>query len=184
MEHPSFEDVKMVDRHLSEIRMEYFIHENLFTFQWWLLVILMLLPWAIFFYLVNRKSLIEILFYGSLISSLTVLLDDIGVELQLWSYKYQFVKLIPRLNPVDYCILPVFYMLIYQYFRSWKSFISAMIIFSAFASFIAEPLFIWLDIYIPTKWEHWYSFPCYILLGIFVKALLQLLLHTERCNQS
>ncbi|MBM6618714.1 CBO0543 family protein [Bacillus suaedaesalsae] len=184
MKHPSFEDVKMVDRHLAELRMEYFIHEILFTFQWWLLALFIVLPWIIFFLLVKRKAMIETLLYGSIISMLAVFLDDLGVELQLWSYKYQFFKLIPRLNPVDYCILPVFYMLIYQTFRTWKSFVIAMTLFSAVASFIAEPIFIWLDIYLPNKWEHWYSFPCYILLGLFVKAVLQILLRIERRNQS
>lgn len=184
MKHPTFEDVKMVDRHLAEIRVEYFVHENLFTFQWWLLGTLMILPWVAFYFLVKKQSLIETLLFGAFISTLAVFLDDLGVELQLWSYKYQFFKLIPRLNPVDYSILPVFYMIIYQKFRSWKGYIIAISLFAAFASFIAEPIFIGLDIYKPYKWEHWYSFPGYILLGSLVKAIVEILIKIQRRDQS
>jgi hypothetical protein len=175
MNHPSFEDVKLVDRHLADLRYDYYIHENLFTFQWWFLTILMVIPWILFILLVKKEYLIETLLFGSIISMITVFLDDLGVELQFWAYKYQFLKLIPRLNPVDYCILPVFYMLIYQYFREWKPYFIAVTLFSLFASFIAEPLFVWLDIYQMYNWQHYYSLPLYIIIPILVKRIMTLL---------
>lgn len=54
--------------------------------------------------------------------------------------------------------MPIIYMLIYQCFKTWTSFLIAAIVNAFVFSFILEPLFLWLHIYEPYLWKYTYSF--------------------------
>ena len=43
-----------------------------------------------------------------------------------------------------------------------------------------ESIFKWLGIYKVLKWEHIYSVPFYIMIGVFVKIVLQKLISIEK----
>ncbi|PWW02811.1 hypothetical protein DFQ01_10888 [Paenibacillus cellulosilyticus] len=177
---PTFDEIKKVDHELSELRKQYFYHHDLFSFQWWLLLVIAVIPWIIWCRLVDKSKLREILLFGSIISIIVVLLDDTGGELGLWSYPYQLIRLMPRLHPVDFAVLPVCHMLIYQYFRSWKSFVIANVMMSAVFSFVAEPLLVWLHIYDLDKWKYIYSFPVYIAKALLVKWIVEMIIRKSK----
>jgi hypothetical protein len=157
---------------LKDLRNDYWLNEVVFSFNWWFLFFITFVPWFIWWKLVDRKRLIEYTLYGSLIATFSILLDDIGSYFLLWIYQYQLVPISPRLNPIDLSVMPVTYMLVYQYFKTWKSFFIAQTILAFGAAFIAEPLFIWMDIYKPLNWEFIYSFIIYIILGVSTKWLV------------
>ncbi|MBD3919180.1 hypothetical protein H8B09_10475 [Paenibacillus sp. PR3] len=176
----TFEEIKKVDHQLSEMRKHYFYEHDLFKYQWWLLLVLAIVPWIIWAKLVDKSRLREILLYGSIISIIVVLLDDTGGELGLWSYPYQLIRLAPRLHPVDFAVLPVCHMLVYQYFRSWRSFVIANVIMSLVFSFIAEPLLVWLHIYDLDNWKYIYSFPLYIAKAMLVKWIVEIIIRRSK----
>ncbi len=151
---------------------EYWLKENFLTWEWWLLVALTIVPWIIWWRFVDRKRIFEILTYGFLVMVVSVFFDAIGVEFDLWDYQYRLIPLFDVM--IVYCIsvMPVIYMLIYQYYNSWKSFIAANIIVSAVFAFISEPLLVKMGIYIMFKWQHYYSFPIYLSIAIFLRYLI------------
>ncbi|MGG3468732.1 CBO0543 family protein [Neobacillus pocheonensis] len=151
----------------------------LFSFNWWVLLILTIVPWLVWWKVVDRKRIVEIFFYGSLVSIHSILLDDIGSYFLLWIYKYQLVPINPRLNPIDLTIMPVTYMFVYQYFNKWKTFLVAQMILALGATFLAEPLFMWMDIYKPLKWKLYYSVPIYFGLGLLNKWFMGKLLKKQ-----
>ncbi|MFV2049648.1 CBO0543 family protein [Metabacillus sp. YM-086] len=108
------------------------------------------------------------------------LLDQIGASLQLWTYPVTTTQL-PRdvFDPADLSILPMFYMVIYQYFPKWKSYILGQIFFAFFAAYIGGNIYQWLGIYKILKWKHIHSVPIYILMGIAVKWILNKLKEIE-----
>lgn len=171
--YPSFEQIKDADRKLSEMRKLYYERHDLFSIQWWLLLALLIVPWIVWWKMVDKSRLKDILLYGLAITIVVVLLDDIGSELGLWSYPHKVTRLIQHLSPIDYSLLPVIQMLIYQYFRSWKSFFAANVILALGAAFIAEPIFVWINIYDMDHWKSIYSFPLYIAKACFVRWLLE-----------
>jgi hypothetical protein len=73
---------------------------------------------------------------------------------------------------VNMAILPVSYMLVYQYVRTWKMYVFVLAVLSIFGATIAEPLFVDLRYYIMMDWEFRYSIPFYIAIGIFAKLLV------------
>lgn len=159
-------------RKLKELRNEHWINEVFLTFNWWFLLFITVIPWLIWWSLVDQKSLFRMICYGALISTFAILLDDIGSYYLLWIYKYQLVPISPRLNPIDLSVMPVTYMLVYQYFRKWKSFVIAQTVLAFGAAFICEPIFIWMDIYHPIQWKLIYSFFIYIGIGVLNKWLV------------
>lgn len=174
------DEIKEVQQQLTDMRSEYWIQHDLFSMQWWLLIILLVLPWFVWWWLVDKTRIKNILLLGFLSSTPIVLLDDIGIQLQLWSYPYQLVKMVPRLNPIDFSVLPVLYMLLYQYFRSWKLYLLGSVIMALSFSYIAEPIFVRLNIYDLDNWKFTYSLPIYIGLAIFIRWIIEGIIKTSK----
>jgi hypothetical protein len=171
--YPSYDEIRKIEYKLTEMKNEYWLHHDLFTFQWWLLLIIFILPWILWWKYVDKNKVKEILLFGCLLMLLVGLMDDIGVNAHLWSYPYNLVQLIPRLAPIDYGILIVIHMTVYQYFPKWKSFIIANIVMAAIFTFLFEPLTVWLGIYKLDNWKYIYSFPIYVSKAVFVKWLVK-----------
>jgi hypothetical protein len=180
MSYPTKEEINKVDNILTDMRIENFIHEDFLSPQWWFLLSLLIIPWIIWWIMVDKSRIKQIWLYGALMSILIIYLDDIGSELNLWNYPIKLINIVPRLNPIDISVLPVMQMLIYQFFPKWKTFIIANIIISLFNSYIAEPFFVKLNIYELTNWKHSYSVPIYILKAIVIKYLLEKVLLKSR----
>jgi len=160
-------------RDLSTIRYQHWHEYELYTLNWWLLIFLALLPWIVWWRLVDKRQIKEYLLVGLLTALMSLIMDYIGGEKLFWVYPVTIYPILPRLIEMDIAILPVFYMLIYQYFTKWKSYVVALIVLCSVLSFIAEPLYSLSGGYQPLVWKYYYSLPIYILMGIFIKWLIQ-----------
>jgi hypothetical protein len=177
---PSQDMIYELESQLTQVRIENWLHQDLFSYQWWLLMAALFIPWLLWGKFVDKKRLIEITLFGAIVVIVTSFLDATLSDLRLWEYNYYIIPLWPRLISADFAIVPITYMFIYQYFQSQKSFLLAMLVVSIFFAFVGEPLLVWLDIYTLHKWEHVYSLPIYIALGALVKFLTQkILAHNE-----
>ncbi len=183
MSYPSLDEIMQVQKMLSQMRYLQWINESLFTYQWWILLITLILPWVIWWLIVDKTRIFQILSLGLMISILAAVLDGIGTELGFWDYPNKLLPILPRLYDVDFGILPVIYMLIYQYYPKWKPFIFTMIIVAFLMAFAAEPLLIWLNIYDTHTWKHIYSFPIYILIGVAFKSLIDYISFKSKANR-
>lgn len=176
--------VRHLEEHLTRVRIENWYNHDLFTYQWWLLAVVLVIPWLIWWKLVDKKRLLEIIVVGAAALIISSYLDAVLSEFGLWSYNFEIVPVWPRLISADFTALPIMYMLIYQYCPRWKSYCRALILSAAAWSFICEPVLEWLGIYHPYAWKHYYSFPIYIAIGLLIKALVQFLLnHQVRCTE-
>jgi len=169
---PTYEEVQRIQSAADEMGRDNWLHKVVFTYQWWILIALTVLPIILWWRLVDRKRLFEIMTYGLLVALVTGFLDAIGVETDAWDYEYDLVPLLDVLIVYDISALPVTYMLIYQYFHAWRAFAIAHIIVSFVFAFVFEPILMWLDIYHPLKWEHIYSFWGYFILAIFLRWIM------------
>lgn len=172
MDFPTFEQVLNAQNIAIQLQIEHWLKYEVYSPQFWLLAGLLIIPWILWFKLVDRKRLMEIIVYGLIISTVVTILDELGCQLNLWEYLYDIEPLFPRLVSINLSVLPIGYMLIYQYFDKWKFFIAASTVLAAFNSFVGEPLMQALKVYVMLNWKHIYSFPIYILLAILFKALL------------
>ena len=170
-----FEEIVRLQSEADQNLRIYWANETVFTLKWWLLVALSMLPPIIWWKLVDRKRLFEIMTYGLLVAVISGLFDAIGVEGDLWEYKYQIIPLLDVFLVYDISVMPITYMLMYQYFKSWKSFIIAHLVLAFVFAFVAEPFLVWLDVYQMYNWKHIYSFPIYFLMAIVLKWVMIIL---------
>ncbi|MFZ5986951.1 MAG: CBO0543 family protein [Bacillota bacterium] len=164
--------IELKKQHMS-LSFEHWISYELLRWQWWLSIVLLVVPLFVWWKLVDKKRILEIAVYGLIVNTAASFLDVIGYEFALWEYPIKVLPNLPKLFPVDFIIIPVSYMLIYQYFPDWKYFIISNTILSAFFSFIAEPLLTVVDIYRLIHWSYLYSFPIYIIISVLCRLIAE-----------
>ncbi|MCQ6281064.1 CBO0543 family protein [Bacillus sp. EB600] len=160
--------------HLRKLWFDYGTQEVVFTYQWWIEIFVFIFSLFLWWRFVDKTRLKEISLVGLITAGIAFILDQIGTSLDFWIYPYTLTPLErDEFAPADLSIIPFIYSMIYQRYSTWKKYIIATIIYAFFASYIGENIFQWLGIYKIKKWNHLYSVPLYILIGIFVKAVLQ-----------
>jgi hypothetical protein len=166
--------LRTVGTHHENVKqdMSHWLNYELFTWNWWILVTLIVFSMIFWVIFVDRKRLLEILLVGTLVGIPTSYLDAIGIDLKFWVYPVQFVPITPRAIPFDIFVVPVAVMFLYQYFNKWKSYITGIFFMALTFSFIGEPLSHALNLVYYIKWNYYYSFLYYLVLGTSVKAIV------------
>ncbi|MGJ9384667.1 CBO0543 family protein [Salipaludibacillus sp. CF4.18] len=165
-------DIIEVKENYTYSQKEHFFENVLFSYQWWILLIITIALWMIWVIVVDRKRIKSILVIGLSASTLALLLDDIGATLGFWVYPYNLYSSLDQLYTVDIAIVPVSYMLLYQYAKSWLAYSIFLILLAFFAVFVAEPAFVKVDIFIPLQWKLWYAGPIYVVIAVVLKWLV------------
>src|SRR5699024_159964 len=116
---------------------DYWVDETLFTLPWWILLISTLIPLIIWLIIVDKKRIFEIVTYGFIITIIAVGSDRMGILFGLWQYKHTLMPLSTVIE-IHVFQMPIIYMMMYQYFRKWKSFLIAATINAFVFAFILE----------------------------------------------
>ena len=169
----TFEELLEAEEYFAEIRINYWLKHDLYTWQWWLLLALLVIPWYFWWKLADKSKLKDIVIVGALMVIIALNIDELGTEFNQWDYPHRLIPIYPQIMPVDLTILPIFYMLLYQYCPRWQSYIPMLVIMSGMLAFIFEPLLNRLDMYKTIDWKYMYSFPIYSLIGIFLKLMVE-----------
>ena len=181
--YPSVEQLAEMVRLLTQGRIENWLGEELGSWRWWTLVILLIAPWFAWFKLANKRQFNELTLFGLIVMVLTITLDELGFELSFWNYPVDVIPILPRLSSVDYTVVPIVYMLIHQYFSTLKRFFWALVIVSTVFSFLVEPIIVYFGFYVLIKWLYWYSFIIYIIMGLFARWVALIIVDvTQKAN--
>lgn len=153
--------------------LRYWLEHDLFSFQWWFLVISTLLSWGVWAWLVNRRRLPEIVMFGLMVSLAATYLDSVLSGLVLWAYPHMELPIMYPAAWVNFGPLPVTFMLVYQWCRTWRKFMVVSVGVSAVIAYLIEPLEVWLKIYQLYSWRYTYSFVIYLLMFVGFRWLLE-----------
>lgn len=176
---PTHEQLTEIQRVFSEARIKNWINIDFMSFNWWVLLIILIVPWIIWWKLVDKKRMVEILLYGLIASTLITYADAIGVELLLWTYPTKFIPILPSLVPLNFTLFTVLFMLIYQYTNNWKSYIVVQLISSVISAFICLPILNWMGIGKILKWNYFYSFLLLIGVALLSKLFINIFLNRQ-----
>lgn len=176
---PSYENVLEIRKLFADIGFQHWYHDDVFTLGWWFLLISATLPWYIWWKLVDKKRIFEIFSYGLVWGIFSVLFDVVGADFILWGYPDKLLPNIPPLLPADLTVIPVSYMLAYQYCSSWKAFSIVNVLLAALFSYVIEPIFKLFNFIELHKWNHTYSFIGFIICTIAIKVLIDKLKNTK-----
>ncbi|MEN1967086.1 CBO0543 family protein [Lentibacillus sp. N15] len=174
-----YESITKTQETLSDLTIKYWFEYNFLTGKWWLLVGLSTVPILIWLFILDKARARQIVLFGALISLTAGILDTIGFTMGFWGYPVKLIPINPPYFPVDFVYLPVMYMLIYQFFPGWKGFTIANILASCFYTFVGEPTFEWLDMYITYRWQYIISLPIYITMALVFKWFVELFVQVE-----
>lgn len=167
LKYPTFEDVKNARETLKDLSIRHWLHDDLFTWQWWLLLAATFLPWVIWLKYHDKARTLEILCYGLLWATLASITDVIGGDLLLWGYPDKLLPMVPPLLPADMAVIPVSFMFIYQYAKTFKTYVVSSLLLSGGFSYVIEPIFIKVEMFALHNWTHTSSF-----IGFFVLSLV------------
>ncbi len=184
MSYPEFNKIMDVQKELHHLRFDYWIGHDIFSIQWWLLLTMFIVPWIIWYKVIPKKYKAEVLSFGLLIGLLSSQLDELGVMTGRWGYPYQLVQTNRGLNPYNFTLIPVGYMLVYYYFPKWKHFILGNTVIGIIAAFGAEPILKFIGIYKPISWKYYYSLPIYIILPIIFRVFVYYFLEKNKTAAS
>ena len=162
--------IEQLQTTLQDISIQHWLNYELFTWQWWFKLILVTIALIMLFKLIDKKNLFKILTFGFIIGLIAITLDNIGINFVLWDYPIRFLP-IEFFIFHDTILVPVTFMLIFQYFPKWDKFIIVQVLLSVFGAFIVEPFYVLIGIYKQITWQHIYSFIMYILIAIVCKFI-------------
>lgn len=168
----NLEKIRLLEDKIYYVDVKGWLENEFLTWEWWILFGFLSIPWLIWWKLVKRERFISSLLFGAMVIIITTILDIFGLQYSFWDYPIEFLPVIPRAFPFDFSMVPVPYMLMYQYFRTWKSFFIAQIIMAFSYAFIGEPFSEWIDLVYYIKWKYIYSFFYYIIIGVSIRFLV------------
>lgn len=137
--------------------------EVLFTWRWWIGVLLTVITWLFWIKIRKRFSTQRLLTAGYFVMVISLTLDVLGVQIGLWSYRYEVIPYIPAFVPWDLALMPIVIMTLIQFFPAIRPMVKALL-FGLLTSFVGEPVVVWLDMYKPISWKPLYSLPIYMLI--------------------
>lgn len=157
----------------AQFELNRWLHDSIFTWPWWFLLFGLIIPWILLLKLIDRDRAHSIWFFGLLVLIITSFTDDLGSEIGAWVYPNKLLPYSLISFPFDFSLVPVAQMLIYQYFRTWKTFSIALFIQAIIFAFIGEPFSIWAQTITYYSWNYFCSFIFYILTGIVTKGFVE-----------
>lgn len=154
-------------------------HRNLFTVRWWFIIGSIAIAYGIWWKYVNKRYLTQILLFGSFIAVFRLIMDDAGSSAALWSYSVKPLPFGQALFLNDLTIVPLGFMLVYQYCQSWKKFFLWTVIIEAGYSFFLLPILVKFDILRLYNWQYYYTFFIMIIVAIVMRAIILTVLKIE-----
>lgn len=158
-----------IQKQLTSVRVDEWLREDALQLRWWLLLALLIIYSFVWWKAVDKARIHEILLYAALTTAAVMGIVEYGEELSLWEYTTDLLPVFPALTAIDLISLPFMFSLIYQRFRTWKSFILASIIAMAVFCFILEPLYALAGFYRLIKWKYYYSYPIFFSIMLFIR---------------
>lgn len=154
---------------LTSTRINEWLRNDVLSWNWWVMLIIFILTAVFWWKLVHKVRLNEMALYTAIIIIFIIVMDELGEELSLWYYTTNIIPVFPPITAIDITCMPLVYMLVYQYAKTWKSFIITTVIMSAVFCFVFEPIFVLSGIYKMLTWKSYYGFPIYIFIALASK---------------
>lgn len=165
---------------LRDFALQHYTGYELLSWRWWINIALLIIPILLWWKFVDKQRLMEIIVFGLLVNMIATFLDVAGTNYALWEYPVYTLPHLPLMIPVDYIIVPIVGMFIYQRFLKWMPFLIISVILSAFMAFACEPLAVYMKLYRLLSWRYIYSFPIYFVIYVGARLSTNMFLHTSR----
>jgi hypothetical protein len=118
------------------------------TWQFWVLILGFIVPLIVLYIKIDRSKIFLIGFFGLNIHVWAAYLDTYGTRTGLWGYPYKLVTEITGNVILDTSLIPVAFMLVYQWtLINKKNFYLYALISCAIFAFILKPIMAYFDFF-------------------------------------
>ncbi|HZG58110.1 CBO0543 family protein [Paenibacillus sp.] len=125
------------------------------TWQFWFIAAMLLGPLAALFFLLDRKRIFQIAFFGFATHVLFAYADAYGIRYGLWAYPYQLLPILPSVS-LDAAFIPIAIMLVYQWtLKAKKNFLLYSFLTALAFGFGFKPGLVALGLFIKYKWVNY-----------------------------
>ena len=168
-------------RRLAEQSYQHWISYELFSLDWFLLIIVNAIFYIIWLKLLDKSRISHLLLIGSL-SAVGFLIGDIILIgfLGVAEYKVALTPFEPAIFIVSVTIAPIIIMLVQQYMSSWKGYLLWISIGMAFLNFVLLPIYSLVGIFQLHSWNYLYYFLFMITSGLIVRVVFLWIIGIER----
>ncbi|WP_404822254.1 CBO0543 family protein [Paenibacillus lycopersici] len=139
-------------------KIQFWYEHVLFSGLWWVNLAFAILPWLLWLGFRKKESTNRLLFSGQFVIIVSLVLDLTGDQLGLWYYRFNVIPVFPTYVPWDLTLMPVTIMCFLQVKPDYNPYIKA-VLFALVSSYLGEPFFQWMGIYVLTHWKFFYSVP-------------------------
>lgn len=159
------------------------ITEELFSFPWWFSVFFLIVSYVIWWKLLDKSRLIELLLFGSLVAVMSIIIDTVADNLTLWQYKVKIFPFTPGFFPYHLSIAPLILMLVYQYTNNWRRYIIGTVFAGVIYCFVMIPIFVAIGEAQLYKWNHGYTFITFTARAMIGRWIVMLCKHIQSSYQ-
>ncbi|WP_088105819.1 CBO0543 family protein [Halalkalibacter urbisdiaboli] len=136
----------------SEIDRSYMDYWHKFSdfssWQFWVILGMLFIPLIILYLRIDRKNIFLLGFFGFSIHMLTAYTDALGMRKLWWDYPYTAIPQLPEGISLDASLIPVYFILLYQWCLKRGKNYWLYGTLSAFGfTFILKPIMVWLHLF-------------------------------------
>jgi hypothetical protein len=176
--------VSIQEKYTKEAQEYWSMYSGLDTWQFWVIVLMLVVPLIILYFVIDRKRLFIIGFFGFAVHMLFFYADAIGIRFGLWSYPYQILPFLPSFS-LDGSIIPIAIMLVFQWtLKHDKNFYLYATLLALVFGFGFKPLLTAIGLFQSYKWvNYFYIFLIYLLLYIGAYLLTRLFMKWQESDR-
>lgn len=171
------------ERELAELSIKDWTSNEVFTFGWFFMVAIIIITYAVWLKLVDRKRGTGLLLIGSLeavakLIFVAILLDNI---LGLYDYNIRLLPVPANVFATSVTLSPIFIMLVTQYTSSWKGYLLWTAVSNAILCFVIFPIYTAVGILEFHKgWNVFYHFLALYAIAICVRVVFLWITGTQK----
>jgi len=167
-----YEELKDAQEKVFDLWNQYwFDYSSLDTWQFWLNVLMIIIPLIILCIFIDRKRLFLLLFFGFNIHIWSAYLDGMATRANYIGYPYKAIPMFPIHFGMDTSLVPVLFILMYQYTLIKKAnFYLHSFILILLITFLFKPLLVAGNLLMLSKGTNYF----HIFLGYLLITLLSI----------
>lgn len=148
------------------------ISTEVFSFTWWFTILFLIISYIIWWKLLDKSRLVELLLFGSLLAVMSAIIDTIADNLLLWQYIVRIFPFSPAFFPYHLTLAPILLMIVYQYANNWSKYLIGIVCAGVIYCFVIAPLFVAIGEVRLLRWNHGYTFITFIARAMIAQWLL------------
>jgi len=175
--------LKDLELQRSKDLLDYWLsYSNITTWQFWICLVLLILPLILLLLFLNKRKALLLGFYGYNVHVFFTYTDVLGSDRAYWSYPYKVMPILPSSFSLDVSFVPVAYMFFYQWIlKTNRNYYLYMVILCALFAFVIKPIFVFVNLFQFDRGANYFHlFIGYIFVGLISKWITNLFVYMEK----